>query len=120
MSLTADSALSALPQGLRRDLLDAFNQIVRNYRERRWEPAELNGGKLCEAVYTIVRGRMDGSYPARSSKPRDLLKACRVMEQESWPERSAKIQIPRMVTALYEIRNNRGVGHAGGDVDPNF
>jgi len=24
-----------------------------------------------------------------------------------------------MITALYEIRNNRGVGHAGGDVDPN-
>ena len=120
MPLTAEDALSALPQGLRRDLLDAFNQIVRNYRERRWEPAELNGGKLCEAAYTIARGRIDGNYPARSSKPRDLLKACRDMEQESWPERSVKIQIPRMVTALYEIRNNRGVGHAGGDVDPNF
>jgi len=25
-----------------------------------------------------------------------------------------------MVQALYEIRNNRGVGHVGGDVDPNF
>jgi hypothetical protein len=24
-----------------------------------------------------------------------------------------------MLTALYEIRNNRGVGHVGGDVDPN-
>jgi len=24
-----------------------------------------------------------------------------------------------MLVALYEIRNNRGVGHAGGDVDPN-
>jgi hypothetical protein len=24
-----------------------------------------------------------------------------------------------MIVALYEIRNNRGVGHAGGDVDPN-
>ena len=25
-----------------------------------------------------------------------------------------------MLTALYEIRNNRGVGHVGGDVDPNL
>ena len=24
-----------------------------------------------------------------------------------------------MLPALYEVRNNRGVGHAGGDVDPN-
>ena len=27
--------------------------------------------------------------------------------------------IPRMLPALYEIRNNRSVGHVGGDVDPN-
>lgn len=25
-----------------------------------------------------------------------------------------------MLTALYEIRNNRNVGHLGGDVDPNY
>ncbi|WP_328748132.1 hypothetical protein OHT57_21735 [Streptomyces sp. NBC_00285] len=25
-----------------------------------------------------------------------------------------------MLLALYEIRNNRGVGHAGGDIDPNL
>jgi hypothetical protein len=27
--------------------------------------------------------------------------------------------IPRLLPALFEVRNNRGVGHAGGDVDPN-
>jgi hypothetical protein len=30
-----------------------------------------------------------------------------------------RIQIPRLLIALYEIRNNRNVGHIGGDVDPN-
>lgn len=119
MSISPSDALQTLPPGLRKDLIDAFNEIVRNYRERRWEPAELNGGKLCEAAYTIVRGRIDGTYSSRSSKPRDLLQACRNLEQESWHERPVKVQIPRMITALYEIRNNRGVGHAGGDVNPN-
>ena len=33
--------------------------------------------------------------------------------------RSVRIQIPRMLVALYEVRNNRNVGHVGGDVDPN-
>jgi hypothetical protein len=27
--------------------------------------------------------------------------------------------MPRLLPALFEVRNNRGVGHAGGDVDPN-
>lgn len=34
--------------------------------------------------------------------------------------RSPRILIPRMMIGLYDIRNNRGVGHAGGDVDPNL
>jgi hypothetical protein len=33
--------------------------------------------------------------------------------------RSARVGIPRVLIALYEIRNNRNVGHVGGDVDPN-
>jgi hypothetical protein len=34
--------------------------------------------------------------------------------------RSFQILIPRLLPALYEIRNNRNVGHVGGDVDPDF
>ncbi|MGW2281168.1 hypothetical protein [Streptomyces sp. NPDC001770] len=118
MKLTPDCALSGLPEGLRGDLIGSFNQIVRNYRERRWEPAELNGGKLCEAIYTAIVGHMDDSYADRSSKPNNMLAACQALERRQGFPRSIRIQIPRMLIALYEIRNNRGVGHAGGDVDP--
>jgi len=33
--------------------------------------------------------------------------------------RSSRVLIPRLLPYLYEIRNNRGVGHVGGEVDPN-
>ena len=111
-------ALAALPSGLRQDLLDEFAKIVKNYAEARWEPAELDGGKLAEAAYCVCRGYVDGSYPAQASKPGNMVDACRALEKESAP-RSIKIQIPRMALALYEVRNNRGVGHVGGDIDPN-
>lgn len=120
MTSNPQSALAVLPAGLRKDLLDAYAEIVTNFAEHRWEPAELNGGKLCEAVYSVVEGHMSGSYPARATKPRNLPQACQQLEN-TYPSaaRSPRIQIPRMLIALYEIRNNRGVGHAGGDVDPN-
>ncbi|PAY10970.1 hypothetical protein CK489_02155 [Bradyrhizobium sp. UFLA03-84] len=35
-------------------------------------------------------------------------------------DRSLRILIPRLLPVLYEIRNNRGVGHVGGDVNPNL
>lgn len=116
-----ENLLEAIPEGLRGELLSAYGKILRNFRERRWEPAELNGGKLCEVVYTILRGHVDGKFPSKSTKPKNMVEACRALEQApatSFP-RSVRIQIPRMLVALYEIRNNRGVGHVGGDVDPN-
>jgi len=48
-----------------------------------------------------------------------MVSACRNLEKRPSGSRSNRIQIPRMLAALYEIRNNRGVGHAGGEVDPN-
>lgn len=118
MVLDPKDAFDVLPPTLVADLLDAFQQVVKNYAEHRWEPSELNGGKLCEAAYTILTGYFVGAYQQRAHKPKDMVSACRNLEKEQGP-RSARIQIPRMVVALYEIRNNRGVGHAGGDVDPN-
>ncbi len=115
------SILAAIPPTLREELLAAFGEITRNYRERRWEPSELNGGKFCEVAYSILRGYVDGAYPPSATKPANMLDACKALEQadSSLFPRSVRIQIPRMIVALYEVRNNRGVGHVGGDVDPN-
>ena len=61
------SILAGIPEPLRNELTKALNEILRNFRERRWEPSELNGGKLCEVVYTILRGHIDGKFPAKAS-----------------------------------------------------
>jgi hypothetical protein len=117
--LTASAALAALPPQLRQDLVGAFEEIVKNFAEGRWEPAELNGGKLCEAAFSVCKGIIDGTMPSRAEKPKDMVGACRALEKGTSAPRSIRIQIPRMLIALYEIRNNRNVGHVGGDVDPN-
>lgn len=119
-AIDANNLLANIPQSLRDEMLVAYNLIVTNYREERWEPSELNGGKLCEVVYTIIRGYVDGAFPALPSKPNNMVDACRALEQSptTFP-RSVRVQIPRMLMALYEVRNNRGVGHAGSDVNPN-
>lgn len=118
----ASGALGTLPVGLRKDLLDAFEQIVKNFREHRWSEAELNGGKFCEAVFTVVLGYLDGgNYAQRASKPANMPSACwNLATQYPQGHHSARLLIPRMILGLYDVRNSRGVGHAGGDVDPNL
>lgn len=112
--------LANLPAALRTPLVSAYESIVKNYREGRWEPSELNGGKLCEIVYTIAKCHVDPGHPKIPAKPKNMVAACQDLEKTptKFP-RSVRIQIPRMLVALYEIRNNRGVGHVGGDVDAN-
>lgn len=109
-----------LPKKLRDEFIQTFNKVLKNYTSRNWEPAELNGGKFCEIVYTIIKGYTDGTYPSSPSKPGNMTDACKRFEliPSTYP-RSIRIQIPRMLISLYEIRNNRNVGHVGGDVNPN-
>lgn len=116
-------ALAGLPDSLRAELIDSFRNITRNFIERRWEPSELNGGKFAEVVITVIEGAIGGSFPARSKKPLRMADACRALENKpATPlpgDKSLRVHIPRALVYLYDIRNQRGVGHVGGDVDPN-
>ena len=112
-------AFSQLPKKLADELQKAFAEVVKNFAEGRWEPSELNGGKLCEAVYTVCHGIATGAMPKSAAKPQDMVGACRTLEKQTSALRSVRIQLPRMLVALYEIRNSRNVGHVGGEVDPN-
>src|SRR5690348_5088511 len=111
--------LGGLPSGLREELLGEFAKIVGNYAEGRWEPTELDGGRFAEAAYSVCEGLASGSMPLHAHKPKDMVGACRALEKAKNAPRSVRILIPRMLMALYEVRNNRGVGHVGGDVDSN-
>lgn len=111
--------LSNIPDGLKKPLITEYNSIVQHFMEKRWTAAELSGGKFCEIVYTILDGHAKGTYLAVPIKPSNFVDACKRLENNSNVPRSFQILIPRMLPALYEIRNNRSVGHVGGDVDPN-
>jgi hypothetical protein len=117
--IVASAALTAVPAGLRDPLLAEYQSIVQNFMEHRWLPSELSGGRFSEIVYTILDGHAKGAYAATPSKPGNFEQACKRLENNAQVPRSFQILIPRMLPALYEVRNNRSVGHIGGDVDPN-
>lgn len=117
--ITASQALCAIPSGLRDPLIAEYQSIVQNFLELRWLPSELSGGRFSEIVFTILEGYPKKSYASAPRKPPRFVDACRKLENNSGIPRSFQILIPRMLPVLYEVRNNRNVGHVGGDVDPN-
>jgi hypothetical protein len=117
--IKAADAFKVLPSGLKDALLEEYRGIIQNFLEHRWSPSELSGGRLCEIVYSILDGFAKNAFAAAPFKPKDFVSSCRMLEVHTHVPRSFQILIPRLLPALYEIRNNRGVGHVGGDVDPN-
>jgi hypothetical protein len=116
--------LAAIPAGLRDPMLETYREIASNFAEHRWSPSELEGGKFCEIVYWICHGFITGTYVTSPTKPANMRADCNSLERNpntaKAGDHSLRILIPRMLPALYDIRNNRGVGHVGGDVNPNL
>ena len=110
MKISFDNLFRDIPPSLRNELKDKFIEIVKNYNERRWESSELNGGKFCEVTYTILDGFVKQKYAQNASKPQNMEQSCRNLANYRVAD-SVRLSIPRVIVALYEVRNRRGVGH---------
>ncbi|MCV7430844.1 hypothetical protein [Mycolicibacterium bacteremicum] len=118
-------ALASLPQGLQDELFDEYDDIVRNYREGRWKASGLDGGRFSEVAYNVLLGITTGTFPANANKPSNFKAKCDAFatDNQKYPPanspHSARVLIPRILAVLYDVRNNRNVGHIGGDVPSN-
>jgi len=109
---------SALPEELVDALLTAYSEIEMNYVYRRWKASELDAGHFVEAVRRVIEFRLFQKYtPISKSLPSYAEQELRRYEQAVGDE-SYRVLIPRILRAIYGIRNKRGVGHLGA-ISPN-
>lgn len=113
---------SKLPPDLVDALLASYDEMKQNFYIGKHEPSELNGGKFCEACFRILQHETNGgSYAPIGTSVSDLIGKLRDFEKlpATSTNESFRIHIPRVLVTIYNIRNKRGVGHLGGDVNPN-
>ncbi len=115
-----DASLNAIPEQLRTPLLLQFEEALAAYRASDWEKVGLKAGKFCEVSYTICEGNANGKYASVPSKPKNMFLSCQQLEKFNKTKgRSLCIQVPRILMSMYELRNNRAIGHVSGEVNPN-
>ncbi|MCR9263041.1 MAG: hypothetical protein NXH86_02730 [Flavobacteriaceae bacterium] len=108
------------PHDLVDALISSYVEIKTNYIINKWEPSELNGGKFVEATIRLMQYACTGNYTPIGTSIRNMFNEIRQLEQSpSTILDSYRLNIPRCLGAIYNIRNRRGVGHLGGDVNPN-
>jgi len=116
-----DAALASIPKTLRSRIIAAYLDLKRNCAEGRSDAAGLAAGKFCEATLRLLQKVITGANTPFGQKIGNFADECRELIQSpaATASESERVIIPRALVFLYTMRNKRGIGHVGGDVDAN-
>jgi hypothetical protein len=116
-----NDALKGVPSQFRGKLIAAYESLKTAYVEGRHDSTGLAAGKLCEVVLRTLQDVVAGTSTPFGTKINNFADECRKLECAPAPSaiESLRVVVPRALNFLYTMRNKRGIGHVGGDVEPN-
>jgi hypothetical protein len=119
--VTLDIALGGIAAPFRGRLLQAYNGLKSAYVEGNFDACGLRAGRFCEVLLRWAQQELTGTHTAFGTKLANFKDECDKLERtlKTVGHESVRILIPRALSFLYTLRNKRGIGHEGGDVDAN-
>jgi len=116
-----EAALASIPTQFRGRIIKAYLEIKRHHSEARHESTGLSAGKLCEGVIRFLQHHLTASFVPFGTPVQNFQDECGKLGTFSKTAglESLRIVVPRALAFLYTLRNKRGIGHVGGDVDAN-
>jgi hypothetical protein len=119
--LALDAALAPIPATLRDRLVERYGSLKQAYVNGQFDACGLRAGRLCEILLRVLQHELSGSHTPLGTRLKAFDIECAELERtpkEAGPE-SLRLIIPRGLNFLYTLRNKRGFGHEGGDIDAN-
>ncbi len=116
-----EDALASLPAVLSSRLIERYGALKSAYTNGQHDASGLRAGRFAEVLIRVLQNELTGSYTPLGQQlaPFDQeVDALSKTPKTSGPE-SLRIIIPRALLFLSTLRNKRGIGHEGGDVDAN-
>lgn len=119
--LSLETALSNIPKNLSKRLIKLYSELKGAAIQRKHDVVGLKAGKLAEVILRVLQHQLTGSYTPLGNSLGNFSIECDNLAKTpktAGPETSRLI-IPKALLFLYTLRNKRGIGHVGGDVDAN-
>lgn len=113
-----DILKSRYPEELVENLLQSFIDIEKNYRLENWKTSELDSGHFVEIVRRIIENELFGTYTPIDQSLSSFHQGELNRYESSSGDESFRMIIPRVLYAIYCVRNKRGVGHVS-SISPN-
>jgi hypothetical protein len=116
-----DTALANVPADFRNRIIKSYLELKSRHAENKHDAAGLSAGKFCESVVRLLQHELKRTVTPFGQRIVNLSDECDSFAQvpKALGNDSLRIVIPRAVSLLYTLRNKRGIGHVGGDVDAN-
>lgn len=110
-----------MPSKFRQRTIKHFTELKQNLSEERFGAVGIDAGKLCETILRLLQHEVTNTHIPFGKSIGNFANECRILvtsSNSSVPE-SLRTVVPRALVFIYTIRNKRGIGHVGGDVDAN-
>jgi hypothetical protein len=102
-------------------LFESHQLLTEHYYLGRYRPCALEGGRFAEVSLRMLQQALTGTFIPLGTHIQDFTRETRSLEQLNRAlKESLRIQIPRTIQIMFDIRNKRDIGHVGGDVDANY
>jgi hypothetical protein len=120
-SATLADALQSIPATFRGRLLKAYTGLKAAYADGNFDACGLRAGRFCEVLLRWLQFDLTGTHTPFGTRIANLRDDCARLESTAATvgHESTRILMPRALNFLYTLRNKRGIGHEGGDVDAN-
>jgi hypothetical protein len=118
---TLETALSSIPAALQSRLLTRYRELKAAFVNGQYDACGLRAGRLCEVLLRVLQNELTGAYTPLGTKLAAFDQECLKLERlpQTAGVEGLRVIMPRALNFLYTLRNKRGIGHEGGDVDAN-
>jgi hypothetical protein len=124
--LVLETVLAGISKDFRQRIVKSFLELKRRftqaiYTDDAYDGYGLSSGKFCETVLRLLQQELTGAHTGFGKPIPNFAEECRKLEgvPKTVGNESLRVIIPRALLFGYTIRNKRGIGHVGGDVDAN-
>jgi hypothetical protein len=123
MKLTPDELVRQLSPGLSAPLAEAaiasYVEMEQRFIAGDWKPAELDGGRLCEAISRCLY-QLDAGIVSESQLPGEICTALRDAARQHRLGTKDRHHITRVIELVYKFRSDRGAVHISPLYTANF
>lgn len=102
-------------------MLKAYNGLKIAYLDGNFDACGLRAGRFSEVLLRWAQEELTGSHTPFGTRIVNFKDECDKLERtpRTAGHESVRVLFPRALSFLYTLRNKRGIGHEGGDVDAN-